>query len=107
MTIDLWKVETNASDKKQYDKYQGKVPIKSVDEYTYLGSRIQIDGSNSFTIKDRVAKGQGFARDIIYILENIHFGEFYFEALILLRNTMVMSILTYNLEVSYNLKKVK
>ena len=105
VSIDLWTVESDESKTFQYDKYHGKVNLKTVEEYSYLGNRIQIDGSNTLTIKDRTNKGQGFSRDILFILENTYFGEFYFEALILMRNTMVMSILTYNLEIVYNLKR--
>ena len=105
VTIDLWTVEKDESQMKEFDKYKGKVNIKSVEEYNYLGTRIQADGSNTLTIKDRVSKGQGFARDILYILENTHFGEYFFEALIIFRNTLVTSILTYNLEVAFNLKQ--
>ena len=105
VTIDLWSVEKDEYHKKLFDKYHGKVKLKSVEEYTYLGDRVQMDGSNRLTINDRIAKGQGFVKDILFILENTYFGEHYFQALMLLRNTMVMSILTHNLEISYNLNK--
>ena len=55
------------------------------------------DGTNTETIKDRVAKAQGNVKDILYILENVSFGEYYIEAFKLLRNNMINSILTYNL----------
>ena len=44
-------------------------------------------------------------RDALQILEGAYFGDFYFNALKVLRNTMVMSVLTYNIEVAHNLTK--
>ena len=76
-----------------------------MDNHLYLGNIISSNGSDHFTINDRVSKGQGAVRDILHILEGTYFGDFYFEALKLLRNTMVMSILTYNIEVLYNVTK--
>ena len=67
--------------------------------------KILPDGSNRLTIKERVSKGKGIVRDIVQVLENTYFGEHHFEALRVLRNSMVYSVLTYNLEVSYNLSK--
>ena len=51
----------------------------------------------------KVAKGKAAVRDILQILEGVYFGEHYFEALKLLRESMLVSVLTNNLEVSFNL----
>ena len=57
------------------------------------------------TISQRVAKAKGFMRDALQILEGTFFGDYFFEAMKMLRNTMIMSILTHNIEVAHNLTK--
>ena len=44
-------------------------------------------------------------RDIRQILEGVYFGNYFIDALLMLRNSMLLSVLTYNLEVSINLTK--
>ena len=107
LTIDLWREEkVKVGDKSVLeDKHKGKIAIKKVTEYKYLGASILPDGSNKSTIADRATKGKGFSRDIVHVLEGTFFGQHYFEAFKLLRDTMVYSVLTYNLEVAYNLTK--
>ena len=105
--IDKWiesKVECDGEVKVK-DVYVGKARIKDVDEYEYLGNVISADGKNEKNIKNRVSKGFGAVRDIRQILEGIYFGNFFIEALLMLRNSMLLSVLTYNLEVSMNLTK--
>ena len=55
------------------------------------------------TVLSRAAKGQGIIRDINNILRGTYFGAHYFVALKLLRESMLMSVITNNLEVSFNL----
>ena len=87
------------------DVYKGKVKIKEVEEYEYLGNILAADGSHTKTIKARVNKGNGIIRDIKEILEGTFFGPFHVEALILLRNSMLTTVLTYNLEVISSISK--
>ena len=107
LDIDIWKAEEVDSDGevKFEDKYEGVSQIKTVTHHLYLGDSVMDNGSNKMTIESRISKAQGIIRDIIHVLENSFFGEFYFEALKLLRNSMVTSVLTYNLEVAFNLTK--
>ena len=105
--IDKWTVEKKNVGEEiiQEDKYEGKVEIKEVEEYEYLGDIVEASGSNTKNIKKRAAKGFGVIREIKEILERTYFGPFYVEALLLLRNSMLISILTYNLEVSSKISK--
>jgi len=108
LKIDLWNVEKlKDGSGKTYleDKYKGKAPVKTVSTYTYLGDKVHFTGSNKFTINDRVSKAKGFSRDIKQVLEGTFFGEHHFEAFKVLRNSMLYSVLTYNLEIAYNLSK--
>ena len=70
-----------------------------------MGNKILPDGSNKATVDDRVSKGNGIIRDIIHVLEGTYFGDHYIEAFKVMRNCMIYSVLTYNLEVLYNLSK--
>ena len=103
--IDEWKLETYKENKKlkQKDVPIGKVPIKTVAEHIYLGNVIEHDGSNRKNILARIARGQAAIKDILQILNGAYFGSFYFEALNLLRETMFLTVITHNLEVSFNL----
>ena len=105
LTIDEWAVEKEEknSEIRMKDVYRGKIPLKTVGKHEYLGNWIQDDGSHCETIKDRVGKGQGASRDIIQILEGEVFGIHYISALKLLRNSKLISVLTYNLEAIPNL----
>ena len=103
--IDGWKEETYKSESKLKvrDVHVGDVPIKTVDHHSYLGSVIQNNGSNRMTILSRTSKGQGVISDIKHILDGIYFGCSYFEAMMLLRDSMLMSVITHNIEVCFNL----
>ena len=105
--IDNWKVKKKkvGDNIVLEDEYQGEVEIKEVQEYEYLGDIVLSNGSCTKNVKKRIAKGYGMIREIKEILENTFFGSYYIEALILLRNSMLISVLTYNLEVSPKLSK--
>ena len=56
-----------------------------------------------------MSKGQAAIRDIFQILNSTYFGPFYFEAVKLLRESLLINVITHNLEVSLKLtdKEVK
>ena len=105
--IDKWEVSkiTVNEEIQLEDKYVGRVKIKEVNEYEYLGNIVESNGSHSKTIKKRVSKGYGVVRDIREILEGTYFGPYFIEALIMLRNSMLISVLLYNLEVCDSISK--
>ena len=73
--------------------------------HSYLGNVVQCDGSNGMNILSRVSKGQAVIRDILQILEGTYFGSFYFDVVKLHRESMLLSVITHNLEVSFNLSE--
>ena len=103
--IDEWKVEKekNGSKIKLKDSHVGKAELKTVTSHLYLGDLVKSDGSNKDNVLAKAAKGRAVARDIIHILNNLHLREFYFDALKLMRESMLISVLTNNLEVSLNM----
>ena len=103
--IDGWtekviKVESKLS---KEDVHQGEISIKNVDNHLYLGDVVEKNGSNRMNVLSRAAKGQGVIRDIFQILEGTYFGSFYFEALKVMREAMLMSVITNNLEAAFNI----
>ena len=91
------------------DEFEGEHPVKTVDKYEYLGNILEKGGSNKETINERVAKGQGVVRDIKHILEGCFFGDHYIDSLKIMRNSKLISVLTYNIEVIHNIsnKEIK
>ena len=79
--------------------------MKTVESHLYLGDTVASDGSNALNIKTRVAKGHVVIKNILDILEGTHFGDHYVKAMKLLRESMFLSVVTNNLEVSFNLSK--
>ena len=98
LEIEGWKVEKYKENSviKQKDVYTGKVELKTVTSHTYLGSVIESNGSNKLNIQSRVSKGQAVIRDIFQILEGSFFGSFYFDVVKLLRESMLISVITHN-----------
>ena len=106
--IDHWELEKEEDDANNTvlkDVYKGKMKIDSVEEYEYLGNILCHDGSHSKTIQDRIRKSHGIIKDILQVLNGIFLGNYYISALILMRNSMINSVLTYNLEVIPNLSQ--
>ena len=61
------------------------------------------DAKNNSNIKAPVAKGMGILNDIFNILEQVTFGEHYFQIALLLRESLLVNSVLYNSSVWYNL----
>lgn len=107
LKIDNWEIEKDEHNSiiQLNDVYKGKVPIGSVNNQFYLGQVVSCDGTNKMNIDKRILKGQGIIRDIIHILEGVYLGDFFFETAKLLRNALLVSVLTSQCEIWYNLTK--
>ena len=68
-------------------KVHGTV-MEDVSYDTYLGDIISGDGRNTLNIKKRVDKGLGIITQIVNLLNMINLGEYYFETVILLRESV-------------------
>ena len=66
----------------------------------YLGDVISKDGRNLKNIQARIDKGKGIVKKM---LDGIPFGKFYFEAAIILRNSLLVSSMLFNCEAWYNI----
>ena len=99
--IDYWKINNKEENFKTYqeDSYQGKIQIKSTDKYLYLGEIICKSLTNKENISSKIAKCQGIKNDINFILNNIFYGDHFYDIMKLLRNSMFLSVLLGNCEV--------
>ena len=65
---------------------------------TYLGSILTSDGKLDQYILDRQSRGISIVNQILSLLKEVHFGQFYFEMTILFRNTMLLSGMLFSIE---------
>ena len=77
--------------------------MEEVSNEKYLGHVISSDGRNISNIKSRVNKGIGVMKKIITMLNAIPFGKFYFEAAVILRDSLLASSVLCNSETWYNI----
>ena len=78
--------------------------MKSVSSEKYLGDIITSTCKIDENIQARVNKGNGLANTIMSLLEEISFGEHFFEMAILFRNSMLINSLLSSSEILYGIK---
>jgi hypothetical protein len=77
--------------------------MKSTNKEKYLGDVISCSGKMDDIIQMRYEKGMGIINSIMSILKEISFGQHYFEIGMLLRTTMLINGILFNLEACNNL----
>ena len=87
------------------DQKTGNEEMLSTNIEKYLGDILSCDGKVDANIEERYNKGIGIVNQILSILKEISFGEFYFEMAILFRQSMLLNSILCNTEVLYGLKK--
>ena len=85
-------------------KVHGTV-MEDVSYDTYLGDIISGDGRNTLNIKKRVGKGLGIITQIVNLLNMINLGEYYFETVVLLRESVFLNGILTNAEIWYSLTR--
>ena len=102
--IESWKEVVEKDDRKvQYiDRHDGKESIKTVTEQIYLGEVLSNDGKNLKNVEAKVGRGKGIVHEILILLNNIYFGSKHFEALKLMRESLLISVITSQSEVWIN-----
>ena len=78
--------------------------VNTLSKETYLGSIITSDGKIDQHILDRQNKGIGIVNQILSLLKEVHFGQYYFEMVILFRNTMLINGMLFSIESVHGLK---
>ena len=78
--------------------------MKMTSSEKYLGDIITNNGKIDANIESRVNKGNGRANTIMSLLQEISFGEHYFQMAILFRNSMLINSLLSSSEVLYNIE---
>ena len=87
------------------DQKTGNEKMLSTNSEKYLGDILSCDGKVDANIEDRYNKGFGIVNQIVSILKEISFGEFYFEMSILFRQSMLLNSILCNTDVLYGLTK--
>ena len=77
--------------------------MKEVDEDEYLGDIVSRDGKNKQNIHKRISRGLGVISEILNIVNQITFGNYYYETALLLREALFLSSVLNNTEVMYNM----
>ena len=78
--------------------------MKKTSSEKYLGDILSNDGKIDLNIESRVNKGKGSSNSIMSLLEEISFGNFYFEMAILFRNSMLINSVLSSSETLYNIE---
>ena len=77
--------------------------IENSNEERYLGDMITTDGKNFKNVSARKGKGFGIVDKILSILNDVYFGPYYFQAALMLRNSLLLSSILLNSECWYHL----
>ena len=75
------------------------------EKQTYLGDIYTVDFKIDENIKMRHNKGMKIVNNIITIVKNISYGYYSFEIALVLRNSLLLNGISYNVETLFNLKQ--
>ena len=81
--------------------------MEEVLDDVYLGDVIMHNGRNTKNVQKRVSRGLGLISQVINLLESVSFGRHYIEIGLLLRESMFLSSMLYNVEVWYDISKAE
>ena len=107
--VDGWKlrmvdeIETGAL--KQVEEFTGSHAVKEVQSEKYLGDILSSDGKNHKNMMARKNRGTGIITQIMTKLNDIFFGNYYFQVAFIWRNTYLISSLLTNSEAWYSLNQ--
>jgi hypothetical protein len=85
-------------------KIDEEVMLSSCKE-KYLGDILTTDCRINANIEERCSKGIGLVNQILSLLKEISFGEYYFEMAVLFRQSMLLNGILFNSEVLYGVNK--
>jgi len=109
LKINSWKVSNvknlETSKYEICDEIGEKFQLKEAENTTYLGDVISFDAKNTKNIRKRKEKGYIIMNQIKKILEDGFYGKYYFQAAILLRESLFLNSILLNSEVWMNLKE--
>ena len=79
--------------------------INSKSSAIYLGDQLWSDATNDATIEVKRNQGVGAVSQIMSLVDQVTLGHYFFEVLLILRDSMFVSKLLLNAEVWYNISK--
>ena len=111
LVVDTWNIsyeenkETGSTD--MIEKYEGKIEIEQVEEYTYLGFVISSTGDNMAHIRKMKKQSIGVIKRIISKLESLNLRKYFYECSKLFMNVMLRPSILYSIEMCYNMKEIE
>ena len=93
--------------KSQKDIFAGEVNIQEKQSEKYLGDLISVDGRNIKNITVRKNRGIGIVTEILSLLENLPLGKYYFQTVVILRNSLLLGSILLNCESWYNITQAE
>ena len=79
--------------------------IEIVTDEKYIGDIVSCDGKHNKNIASLRSKGIGMCNEIVLILDSLCLGPFFFQVSLMLRQTMLISVLLFNSETWLRLTK--
>ena len=109
LSIDSWKLKlkngVKTKNEEISDIFDGEAEMEESHEEKYLGDIVTNDGTNKKNIAARKGRGIGIIEKIIEMLQEISFGNSYFEVANLLRHSLFLSSILLNSEAWYNVSQ--
>ena len=110
LRIDNWRLKKVQDSKlcgikDMEDIIDGEHVMEKTMKYKYLGEIIDSTNKNTKNIAERKQKGIGAVNQICSILDEICFGPWYFEVLVILRNSLLVNSVLSCSETWYNVKE--
>ena len=109
--VDHWEEkiveDCDTTELKIEDVFEGEKVMEEKESERYLGDVISRDVRNLKNFQARVNRGTGIVKKILTMLDGIYFGKFYFEAAVILRNSLLVSSVCFNSEAWYNITEAE
>ena len=89
------------------ESFAGQTEISQISETLYLGFKLSSNGGNSANIKYVKNKSIGITRKLVSRLESLNLRKYFFEASVILKNSILRGSILYGCESYYDLKEAE
>ena len=109
LSVDSWDSHyaISGDDLNVIENFAGQTEISQISETMYLGFMLSSNGGNSANIKYVKNKSIGITRKLISRLDSLNLRKYYFEASVILKNSILRGSILYGCESYYDLKETE